>query len=143
MVTINLTLFVMLGLFLAFLWLMNAFVFRPLLALTDKRAEQMLDDKNTARRAADEAGVMERDCRAAVSAMHREETVKLNAAHREAQAAHNQRVRELKAEEEAELVTVRAEAMTLIEAERKRYPELTRELAATMAKHLDMEGNGS
>lgn len=143
MVTINLTLFVMLGLFLAFLWLMNAFVFRPLLALTDKRAEQILGDKQTAQTAAGEAETMERQYRTAVSDMHREETVKLNAEHRKAQAAHNQRVRELKAEEEAELVKVRAEAMTLVEAERQRYPELTRDLVAAMAKRLDMEGNGS
>ncbi|NIA15272.1 MAG: hypothetical protein GWP08_14475 [Nitrospiraceae bacterium] len=143
MVTINLTLFVMLGLFLVFVWLMNTFVFRPLLALMDKRAARMDGDKQTAQTATDEAETLERKYRTAVSDMHREESVKLIAAHREAQAAHNQRVRELKAEEEAELAAVRAEAMTLIEVERQRYPELTKDLVEAMAECLDIEGNGS
>ena len=143
MVTLNLTLLVQVGLFLAFMWAMNRFVFRPLLRVMDAREAQIDDNNATAQQQAERADQLEKGYAAKVAAIHREASQTVLEAHRRAQQEHNERVEGLKKQEEQELAAVRAAAAPQIAAQRTHYPQLAGELAALAAQRLRLGGRSS
>ena len=143
MVTINLTLFVELGLFLVFLFAMKIFVFAPILRVMDARDAKITGDREAAMTGQEEAVRIEKKYAAAVAAAHRAESYGLVKAHRESQQAHAKRVKELKAEEDVKLAEIHAALMGQIEVERAHYPGLTAQLAQDMGMRLGLEDGGS
>ena len=143
MVTLNITILVQVGLFLAFMWTMNRFVFRPLLRVMDAREARIDDNNATAQQQADRAGQIEKGYAAKVAAMHREASQAVLEAHRRAQKEHNERVEALKKQEEEELAAVRAKAAPQIAAQRVHYPQLAGELVAFAAQRLRLGGRSS
>ena len=141
MVTLNLTIFVEVGLFLLFLWLMNTFVFRPLLQLMDRREAKIEEDKAQAHTEAIEAEELEGEYASNVAVLHRDATHKRVTAHRKAQQVHTERVDELKKREEEEVAQVHAEAMKEIEAQRKHYAALTADLVDAASARLGIGGD--
>lgn len=129
MVNINLTIVIQVLLFLAFLWVMNRRVFRPVLALLDARRDAVEADKARAAQAQQEAVRRERKYAIQVAALHREASRAVLKAHRAAQEAHNQRVLELKQEGEAELRELRERTMAEVAEQRSLYPECVAQLA--------------
>jgi len=141
MVTINLTLFIEVGLFLVFLWAMNRFVFRPLLHVMDSRDDKLRTDRAAAHEAVAEADQIEKQYASESTRIHREASRDVIRAHRKVQEAHYQRMVELKHRGEEELDAVRREVAEAIASEQANYDALARDLAATMAQQLGGKGN--
>lgn len=142
MVTLNLTIAVEVGLFLLFLWLMNTFVFRPLLKVMDQRDAQIEDDKTTSQTENQAAAAREKEYTSKVRELRSEASHAVYHARRAAQHVHNEQLEKLKKEEEAELLETREEAMRQIEAERAKYPECIAALAGAMAERLGLKRDG-
>lgn len=143
MVDINLTLLVQAGLFLVFLWAMNAFVFRPLLNRMDERDDQVQGDRRTAEEAAAQAAQLERQYASESASIHREASREVVRAHRKVQEAHLKRVAEVKERGDSELAAVRQEVSAAIAAEKAQYDELAQDLAHAMARTLGVNRNGA
>ena len=141
MVELNLTLLVELGLFLIFLWAMNAYVFRPLFKVMDARNDRIEKDKALAETGAEEAGSLEANYAREVAEIHRESSHQIVRAHREAQRNHNQVVDELKKKEEQELRQLRKELEATVEQERQSYPALTATLSSEIVSQLGLKGD--
>jgi F-type H+-transporting ATPase subunit b len=131
-VNINLTLVIQVLLFLAFMWALNRWVFRPVLALLDARHDAIEADKARAAQAQQDAARRERKYAIEVAALHRDASQAVQKAHRAAQDAHNQRVLELKREEEAELRVVRERTAAEVAEQRHLYPECVTQLAGVI-----------
>jgi F-type H+-transporting ATPase subunit b len=140
MVTLNLTLFIEVGLFLLFLAAMNRYVLRPLLGVMDARETQVQTDRETAVKASEEAVRLERDYRAHLAAAHRQASIQLGRAHREAQEVHTQKVNELRRVEVEQLKAARAEAREQVHAQREHYDRLVDELYLHAVHELRLEG---
>ncbi len=143
MVTINLTLFIEVGLFLVFLWAMNRLVFRPLLNVMDGRDEKRSGDLQVAREAGAEADQLEKQYASESVRIHHEASREVVRAHRQAQEAHFQRLAELKQRGEEELNAVQREVSEAMALERKNYEALAVELAEAMAEQLAGKGNAA
>ena len=139
MVTVNLTLFVVLGMFLVFLWAMHRFVFTPALRLTDTREAQMVEDRNVARTVSGEAAQLEDDYKAKLSALHREANLRITRTHRMAQEEHHGKVEALKKKGEQELRALRKEIADEIAAQQEQFTSLSREIAQAMAERLELD----
>lgn len=140
MVALNLTLLVQVGLFLAFTWLMNTYVFKPLLQVMDNRAAQMEQDRTRSQEAGRDAARLEKEYAAQVAILHREASTRLNRALRDAQNEHSGRVQEVKRAGESAVAEAREAARAKVAEERKHYPALAAELAGEMAARLGLEG---
>ena len=138
MVVLNLTIAVEVLLFLVFLWAMRTFVFKPLLAVMDKRDIQIEQDKETASTETAQAEALEHEYQTKAAEIHRESSHKAAQTQRAAQDAHNDKVIALRRREQEELAVLWAEAMRQVESERKQYPALTAELATLMAARLGL-----
>lgn len=139
MVSLNFTLLVLLGMFLAFLWAMGRFIFDPLLALMDRRNNQIADDKMTALTAGEEATALEDEFGAKIAKIHREASVHLGRAHRQAQEEHNAHVAAFKAKAEKEIATLAQALATEIDGQRDQFDALSSDIQHTMAKKLELE----
>ncbi len=143
MVEFNLTLFIELGLFLFFLWLMKRMVFRPMLSVMDQREEQIARDLAEARKAETEAQEIEEQYARTIAQIRQEAALERE---RRLQEARTERTRELaqrrrKMLEEVE--ATREEVHRLIEQERTRYPDLVQELVQALAGHSGLEGDNA
>ncbi len=143
MIALNLTLFIVLGMFLGFLWLMSAYVFKPLLQVMDNREHQLEEDAHTTQEEKEKAETLETEYARKITAIHREASHTVYHARRAAQDAHNEKVKALKRQEEQEVAQVRAQAMEQIEQERKEYPELVHALQQQIAQQLHIEGKSA
>jgi len=143
MVTLNLTLFVQVVLFLGFLWLMNAHVLQPIIRLIDERAERIQRDKEMAEHLSAAAVQLEREYALAQADMHRKATYEVVQAHRATQLAHNERVAELYRQEEAELSRARADAQAQLDAQLPQIEAQAEELARHIQQTLKLEATGS
>ena len=121
------------------MWLMNTFVFRPLLQVMDNRAAQMEQDRARSRDASRDAEQLEKEYTAQVAVLHREAGTRLNKALRDAQNTHNEQVREIKRTGEVAVSEVREQARARVAEERKHYPALAAALAGEMAVQLGLE----
>jgi F-type H+-transporting ATPase subunit b len=141
MVALNLTLLVELGLFLIFLWAMNAYVFRPLFKVMDARSAQIEEDKIVATTGAEEANTLEANYARDVSEIHRESSHQIVRAQRDAQRAHNQVVDDLKKKEELELRQLRKELDASVDQERQSFPDLTTAISRDIVRQLGLKGD--
>ncbi len=141
MVTINLTLFINLALFLIFIWAMNVFIFKPLLELTDRRESKIANDQKSAIHLTNQAEDLERQYFSDIAAIHREASHTLVRAHRSAQEAHMARLDEVKIKYHRELAEIRAQVKKTIASERASHPELAAELVDIMAERIELERN--
>ncbi|MBI1318733.1 MAG: hypothetical protein GC168_07265 [Candidatus Hydrogenedens sp.] len=98
MVNLNFTIIVETGLFLVFLWLMYAFVLRPLLKVMDAREAQLTGDETAAAKLEQDCEDTERLYRVSLAAIHQRGSMRVAEAKREEQARHNEQVHALKAE---------------------------------------------
>ena len=143
MVTLNATILVQVVLFLAFLWIMNIIVFKPLLKVMDARESRLEGDSEKSQTEVVAAEELEREYASKTGELHRNASRKVAQAHRTANEQHNARVSELKQAQERELAETRAVAMAQVEEERKHYPKLTATLSAGMVERLGLGGSGS
>jgi len=97
LVNINFTLILETGLFLVFLWLMYAYVLRPLLKIMDARAAQVAEDEATADNLESEYQEAERSYRLSLAGIHQRAAQRVAEAKREAQARNNEEIHALKA----------------------------------------------
>lgn len=139
MVTINLTFFLVLAMFLAFLWAMHRFVFKPLLALMDQREQQMAEDRAVAREASAEAETIEDEYKRRLAAIHRESNLHITRARRAAQEQHQAQVDAFKKRADEELQELRKEIRSDVNSQREQFAGLAREIASAMAKKLELE----
>jgi F-type H+-transporting ATPase subunit b len=139
MVVLNFTLFVLLGMFLGFLWVMHRFIFRPLLALMDARENQIADDKQTATSAAAEAAALEDQYGEKIARMHREASLRLVRAHRQAQEEHNGRVAEFKSKAEDEIQSLNESLAADIASQEDQFAFLAKGICDGMANKLELE----
>jgi len=143
MVTINLTIVVVTGLFLVFLWMMHLFVFRPILEVMDERERRLAEDQAEALRLEAESRSLEREFKEQLALLHKDANARILSVHRQAQEEHLARVEELKRREAEELRQVRAEAQAVLQAERAHYPALVGDLRHRMARKLGLEREGA
>jgi F-type H+-transporting ATPase subunit b len=143
MVNMGLTLFIQLGLFLGFMWLMNSCVFRPMLRLMDRRDEELEGHQSGTEEANAQAETLETEYHGKIVSIRREASHTAYHARRAAQAAHNEEVVKLRKVEEREVAVAHQEAMAQVEEERRKYPKLTVELAQTITQRLGLEGKQS
>jgi len=141
MITLNLTLVVELALFLAFLWVMNQIVVRPLLRTMDARTAKTAQDRAAAEAGTQEAQrlealYVERLANAHQAAAHRLHQVRFDAYHEGRTALDEERSRA-----EKDLGVCRAAVEAQIEAERQEYPELVPLLAETAYHKVGEEGH--
>lgn len=139
MVSINLTLFVLLAMFLGFLWIMHRFVFKPTLALTDSRDDRIAEDRELANAESTKAAVLEDDYATAIAEMHRDANLRIVRNQRLAQEEHNTKVEAFKRQAEEDLRSLRASIKSDIAAQADQFDGLARQIAATMAKQLELE----
>jgi len=141
MVVLNLTLLVIVAMFLVFMFAMNRFVFRPLLQVMDERDAQIADDRAGAVSDAEQAERMEGEYAGNMAAIHHDANQRVQEAHRTAQREHSERVAALKSAEDQELAAVRAEAEAQVAAERAHFPALAGGLADAASGRLHLGGN--
>lgn len=141
MVNLNLTLLVELGLFLVFLWLMHLWVLRPLVALMDRRDEQIEGDQAAARNDAEAAAQLEADYRSASAEAHREASHEVARVHRRAQEEHAKMLAELRQRAARDLDALHQGFNRELAAQRAHYPELAAEAARAIAARLGLEGS--
>lgn len=142
MVNLNLTLLVELGLFIGFLWLMHLWVLRPLVALMDRRDEQIEGDQNAARHDTESAARMEADYRARSAEAHRQASHEIAKAHRRAQEDHARTLAELRQRTAREIEALHQEYNRKLADQRKHYPALAADVARTMAARIGLEDAG-
>lgn len=139
MVTINFTLLVETGLFLLFMWAMHRYVFTPLLAVMDERADGIAADKHVASSASEEAIQIEIDQARRLSEIHHEATQRVVRMHHKIHQHHLEEVEAFKRTAQAELVAVRREAKGEIEEQRKHYGDQTGGIAGAISRQLGLE----
>lgn len=139
MVSLNFTFFVLMAMFLGFLWVMHAFVFRPLLALMDRREARIATDKETAIQTGLEAAAVEDTYRARMAAIQSEASLRIVHARRAAQEEHNARVDAFRKEAEHILSEHRATLRTEVREQMERIDPLASELAAAITCSLELE----
>lgn len=142
MVNLNFTLLVELGLFLVFLWLMHRWVLKPLMAVMDRREEQIEGDQGSARHDAESADRLEADYRAQFAEIHRASSREIGRAHRKAQEEHSKVVAELQHRAARELDALHQRYKREVEAQRAQFPVLAEETAQVIAARLGLEGVG-
>ena len=139
MVTINATIVVLLVMFLAFLWLMHRFIFKPLLAHMDAREGQIAEDKRMAAEAASEAEQLEDEYATRVSKIHREANLRLQKAHREAQETHLAHIAEYRAQAESEIKALAKSLQEELSAQEDQISPLAEDIHTAMAAKLALE----
>jgi F-type H+-transporting ATPase subunit b len=139
MVTINFTLLVETGLFLVFMWAMHRWVFKPLLAVMDARADQMAEDKKVSVQAVEEAERLEADMALRLSEIHHAASQRVVRMHYKFQQRHHEEVEAFKRQAQQELDAVREESRVVIEEQRKHYDAPAQDLAGAISTQLGLE----
>lgn len=139
MVTLNATLFVLLAMFLGFLWAMNRFVFAPLLALLDRRNDQIADDKRSAIEAATEASTLEDEYSAKIAHIHREANLRLIRAHRQSQEEHNLQLVAFKTQAEQDIRSLASTLAADVQSQTAEIEQLAQVVQDCLAAKLALE----
>lgn len=139
MVTINLTLLILLLMFLGFLWIMHRFVFTPVLGVSDGRDEKIAEDKNVAREASADAEKLEDEYKEKLAQIHRETNLTIARTRRAAQEDYQVQVETFKKKAEEELRDLRRSVRSDIESQKDQFGVLAQGIAAAMARQLELE----
>lgn len=136
MVTLNFTLFVELGLFLLFLWGTQAFVLKRVLRVLDKREETVSEQTEEAAAKLAHAEMLEREYTESVAQYHREAEEKFRKAKQAATNQHLDKLQAARAAADAEVASVRAEAVREREQQRDAIAACAPELAELIRERL-------
>ena len=141
MVSLNLTLFVLLGLFLLFLWGAQRIAFRPILRIMDEREEQIDQSLKAANQDAATAEEVEGRYTSAISSVRRDATVRMAEARRDAIDERISRLAEHRRACDTDVAAFRDQVRAQVEAERPAFPGLARQLSEVMEKQMPTENN--
>lgn len=140
MVTINLTIFIQLGLFLLFVWLANALVFRPVLRLMDERENTVEADESAARGDRAKANELHARYLADLAAARRAASARYEAALRTAQDKRSRALAARRAEADQEVAGLSRQLREQIKGERARYDECVGPIAGAIRDRLRIGG---
>ena len=140
MVTINFTLFVQLGLFLLFIWVMNRLVLRPALRVMDKRAEAIEDDHASAESDIAKAKSLESRYTSEIAAARRAANVQVERARREVLDARHVALNKRRQQGDEAVAEVEAAANARVDAQRAQFDGLAHQVAERIKEHLGLGG---
>jgi F-type H+-transporting ATPase subunit b len=140
MIDINLTLFVELTLFLLFMWVTHLIILKPALSVMDERDDKIEHDAEAAEKHLDEANTLEQRYADEMSAVRREASAELEKARHDGLVARAAAIRDRKRAGYEEIAAVEAAVAEAVDAERKNYDALVRQLASEMSERLRMGG---
>lgn len=143
MVSLNLTLFIQLGLFLIFLWGTHVFILKPVLRMRDERQKSVEDDFASAREANKKACEIEAEYSAEIASARRAVTTRIEEARRAAQSRRIQKLAERRAAADQEVEAVRKDALALAEQQRPACEQSVPELSRRMQERLGLGGSES
>ncbi len=143
MVVLNLTLLVQLGLFLVFLYVMNAVILRPTLQELDARDNTIERDEQSAQIDASDAEQLEKKHVVELGGIRREAAVQTAQGVRTAQEKHMAALAEQRKQSDADVAAVRDKALMMVDGERAQYGALAPEVAKAIAKCLGVGGDAS
>lgn len=136
MVNINFTLIAETGLFLVFLWLMYAYVLRPLLKVMDERAAQVAEDEAAAENLESEYQETERGYRLSLAGIHQRAAQRVAEAKREAQARNNEEIHALKAAGAERMSALLKQVREDMRQQRAASDQVVAEIKGTLAEKL-------
>ena len=138
MIAIIFTLFVELGLFLLFMWVTQRLILMPLLAVMDRRDDQVNEDVTAAEHYAAEAESLEGRYADEIAGVRRAASTEIEQARREGMMARAAAIRERKAAADQAVRAVEEAAMSAVESERQQFGSLLPGLTERMAKQLHL-----
>jgi F-type H+-transporting ATPase subunit b len=136
LVNINFTLIAETGLFLVFLWLMYAYVLRPLLKVMDERAAQVAEDEAAAENLESEYQETERGYRLSLAGIHQRAAQRVAEAKREAQARNNEEIHALKAAGAERMSALLKQVREDMRQQRAASDQVVAEIKGTLAEKL-------
>jgi len=136
LVNINFTLIAETGLFLVFLWLMYAYVLRPLLKIMDERAAQVAEDEAAAESLESEYQETERGYRLSLAGIHQRAAQRVAEAKREAQARNNEEIHALKAAGAERMSALLKQVREDMRQQRAASDQVVAEIKGTLAEKL-------
>jgi len=140
MVTPNGTLLVELLLFLAFLWLLNRIILRPMLRLLDERDATVETDRETAETVNERAQRAEASYAKQLSRARRHAGVRGDKARRQATDERNAALTARRREADQAIEDSRAESQKQVADQRDQYPRLVDELAEAIGRQVQAGG---
>lgn len=141
MVTINLTLFFQLGLFLIFLWGTRKFIFDPILKVLDSRDEKLEHDQASTQTDNAEAQGLEERYAKEFGAAKRLMNDQVREAYREDQRKHMAGLTARQQKAEKEIDQARATAMDKVGHERATFDQLLPSISEAIATCLGLGGH--
>lgn len=138
MIAINFTLFVELGLFLLFMWVTQRLILMPLLAVMDRRDDQVNEDEIAAEHRTDEAESLESRYADEIAGVRRAASTEIEKARREGMMARAAAIRERKVAADQAVRIVEEAAMRAMETERQHFGALLPGLTECMANQLHL-----
>jgi len=139
MISLNLTLFVEVGLFLLFLWACRRWVFTPVLRVLDEREASLEAGKTEAQRDLELAEELEARCYRELAEARRQAKLATDHAMREAHEARARAVSARRHQAEEAVQAAAAEAAAAVERERAQLDALAPEMAAAIRTRLGLE----
>lgn len=136
MVVINLTFFIELGLFLAFLWAVQALVFRPLLKTMDEREEIVDANIKEAQDARTTAETIEVNYERDLSSVRRKAVQHMAEVRRDALSSRATRIQEQRKAGDAIVAESRKVARQKLDEQRSEFDALSASLAENIVEQL-------
>lgn len=141
MVTLNLTLLIEFGLFIAFLWVANKMMYRPILRVMDERAEKIASDTAAAEGDAAEARSAHDQFIAAITDAHQEAAHRLRQERLNAYTHNRTELEHKRAAAEHDLLVHREEVQRQLDEVRKGYDQYVPGLASAIDGQLKEKGH--
>ncbi len=141
MVSLNVTLFVEIVLFLLFLWVVNRTVFRPLLRVMDQRSVKVAALRASAEASRAEAERMQALYIEHLTKANQAAAERLRAARLNAYRENRLSLDELREQAEAELAGHREKLAERLDAERETYAAIVPRLLQEMDRQVRMDGS--
>lgn len=136
MVSLNLTIFIELGLFLLFLWVVNRIIVRPVLQMLDERAERIAGDREATRKDREASEKLNAQYAGEIYAARRAAAQAVEEARRTATAARVEAITTRRHQSDTELAAVRQEALRQIDNQRTEMEAAARDLAASVRSRV-------
>ncbi|MFP6581099.1 MAG: ATP synthase F0 subunit B [Candidatus Hydrogenedentota bacterium] len=141
MVTINLTLFVELGLFLVFLWGTQHFILAPVVKSLDEREESIESDRVHADDSNENSVALEKEYRHEIALIRRKSDEEIRAAHQKSQQEHAAFLIAERARSEEAVAEVREEALRMVDDQQSamtaEIPALVKQIEAKLTSGSD------
>lgn len=141
MVTINFTLVCEFVSFLVFLWVANTFMFQPLRRLMEEREKRIARDKEAAAKATAEAERLSSEYVARLTEAHQHAAQALRQTRQDAYQRHRAAMDARRHDADTAVAAFRDEVARKLDEERKKYPELLKELVSAIDRQVRQEGS--